>query len=389
MPGKKLIILILSFALFSCGVSKRKKAEVLIAKFQEEHVIDKRETVFNVEANFYKGKVALKGNMDDPDLKDKLLESMQSLRVKDEIVLLPDSTVGENNFGLINLSVANLRSKPEHSAEMVTQALLGTPVKILQKDGGWYLVQTPDHYISWIDEDGVVPVSESRLEKWKASDRVIYTGQYDLVYKTDRFDEPISDITMGNILNETEQNYKAIQVEFPDGRSGYVPKKDWTDFSDFKNSVRPDTLNMVELAKQLTGKPYLWGGTSALAMDCSGFMKMLYFMNGIILARDASLQTKYGELIPLDPDYEKLRTGDLLFFGRKEEAGQQERVTHVAFSLGKTEYIHASGRIRQNSLDPYSKIYSEYRKNSLVRVRRIIGATDDYGIQTLKNHPWY
>ncbi|MBK6284521.1 MAG: C40 family peptidase [Draconibacterium sp.] len=120
------------------------------------------------------------------------------------------------------------------------------------------------------------------------------------------------------------------------------------------------------LANQLMGRPYLWGGTSARAMDCSGFVKTLYFMNGVILARDASLQIKQGEKVEVENDFSNLQTGDLLFFGQKKSDDQPEKITHVAFSLGNTEYIHASGKIERNSFERNSAIYSEYRKNSFV-----------------------
>ena len=108
-------------------------------------------------------------------------------------------------------------------------------------------------------------------------------------------------------------------------------------------------------------------------------------MNGIILARDASLQTNNGELTDTTNNFSNLQPGDLLFFGRT----QPEKVTHVALSLGGTEFIHASGRVKINSFDPESKIYSEYRKNSFIRARRIAGFEGTEGIQLVREHPWY
>ncbi len=137
------------------------------------------------------------------------------------------------------------------------------------------------------------------------------------------------------------------------------------------------------------GRPYLWGGTSARAMDCSGFVKTIYFMNGIIPARDASLQIKQGERIEVENDFSNLQTGDLLFFGQKQSESQPEKVTHVAISLGNTEFIHASGKVERNSFNPESSIFSEYRKNSFLGAKRIIGFENTNNIQTIKNHPWY
>jgi hypothetical protein len=42
-----------------------------------------------------------------------------------------------------------------------------------------------------------------------------------------------------------------------------------------------------------------------------------------------------------------------------------------------------------NSFNPESPVFSEYRKNSFIRARRIIGAENSSGVVNLKEHPWY
>ena len=111
-------------------------------------------------------------------------------------------------------------------------------------------------------------------------------------------------------------------------------------------------------------------------------------MNGLILARDASLQALHGKTIDISENYTELQPGDLLFFGRKASESTKAKVTHVAISLGGPNYIHESGMVKQNSLDPLSEIYSEYRKNSLLLAKQIINVKDD-GILEIRQHPWY
>jgi len=82
--------------------------------------------------------------------------------------------------------VANLnihRSKPKHSSELATQATLGTPVKILKKEGEWYYIQTPDKYLSWVDEGGITVMTDKRFMAWKTSDKVVYTNTYGFSYE--------------------------------------------------------------------------------------------------------------------------------------------------------------------------------------------------------------
>src|SRR5690606_4387153 len=71
-------------------------------------------------------------------------------------VHLPAADLNGLEYGLANLSVINNRYAPGHTGEMATQSLLGTPVKILKKAGGYYFVRTPDNYLSWTESAGIV-----------------------------------------------------------------------------------------------------------------------------------------------------------------------------------------------------------------------------------------
>ncbi len=389
MNKKYLLILILPLVLYSCQVNNRKQASEIIQKFEQEKAIDKSEMVFEIEAIYKKGNLILTGETDNLKLKTDLLTSLKSLKPTDKITILPDSTVGNHIFGLINLSVANLRAEPRHSSELITQALLGTPVKILKVKGSWFKIQTPDKYISWVDGAGISPITQKEFVEWKLSKRVIFKGDNGFVYKTNSFKLPVSDVTMGDILDKTGQNSFAIQLRFPDGRTGFSPIKNWVDFKTFKTNTIPDTTTLKNMALQMNGRPYLWGGTSARAMDCSGFVKTLFFMNGLILPRDATQQARYGDPVDTKTNFDNVVTGDLLFFGKAATANSTEKITHVALSLGKTEYINEAGRMKRNSFDPKSKDFSEYRKNSFLRAKRVVGSTDAFGVLQLKNHPWY
>jgi hypothetical protein len=388
MNFKATIFISILLFVFSCKPNRQNEVNEIILAFSAENNIDKRETIFEIQTNFENGNLILTGETDKPKLKNKLLTELNHFEIEDKINLLPDSTVTKP-FGLVNLSVANLRSKPNHSAELATQALMGTPVKILKIKNGWLLIQTPDNYISWVDSEGVFPVTETQFNNWKNSKRIIFTGDYGIVYENEDFENPVSDVAMGNILEVIEINQKNLKLKLPDGRVGFAEPSNWIDFKDFRNTVKFDSTQLKNLATQLMGRPYLWGGTSARAMDCSGFVKTLYFMNGVILARDASLQFKQGKSIEIEKAFNNFQTGDLLFFGQKQTDAQVEKITHVALSLGNTEYIHAAGKIERNSFNPDSKIYSVYRKNSFVGAKRIIGFEENTGIQTIKNHVWY
>lgn len=107
----------------------------IIQNVKNQFSPDKRTSIFNVEAIKENDKIILKGETNISNAKTELLKilSEQKIDIENEIEFLPSKFLGDKTFGVINLSVANLRSKPDHAAELVTQAILGTPIKVLKK----------------------------------------------------------------------------------------------------------------------------------------------------------------------------------------------------------------------------------------------------------------
>jgi cell wall-associated NlpC family hydrolase len=178
-----------------------------------------------------------------------------------------------------------------------------------------------------------------------------------------------------------------VKVILPDGREGYVEKKSVRDFEAWKKNAKPSADVILATASGLMGVPYLWGGSSVKGVDCSGFVQNAFFQNGIILSRDASLQALHGELIDIEQGYKNLIPGDLLFFGSIRNS--KPRVTHVAIYKGDSEFIHSATRVNVNSLDSTRNNYSQYRRNSFLLARRIIGNEGSDGITFVRDHPWY
>ena len=143
-----------------------------------------------------------------------------------------------------------------------------------------------------------------------------------------------------------------------------TPKAGMVDLGEWAKAeaAEPDSKkieDIINLAKSYLGCPYMWGGMSPGHFDCSGLTGFCYFMNGILLPRDASQQVQCGVEIPFD----QMQKGDLVFFG-------DTSVGHVALCIGDHKIIHASQLVRINSLVPGEPDY--YGRN-ILHVRRILG----------------
>ena len=192
----------------------------IITKIQQKYAPDTRTSLFDIRFESDKNnKVILSGETNLPEAKEDLIIEIKKAgyQLTDNISVLPGNEFGENKFGVISLSVASLRTKPEHSAELATQALLGSRIILLKKSEGWVLVQTPDKYIAWIEPESYEKMDLTRLNELSSSKRIIITKEFEFCYSEKNISsDPVSDLTAGNLLKELDRDNEYVRVEFPD-----------------------------------------------------------------------------------------------------------------------------------------------------------------------------
>jgi hypothetical protein len=355
-----------------------------LQSLQKQLVPDKRVAILELEfKDTLQPRVVVSGETDLPDSKAQIIRFLTEKKLSfiDSIRLLPDSKLGDKTWALATLSVSNLRTSPDHAAELASQVMMGTPLKVLDCNEKWCRVQTPENYIGWMDTSGFERVDQKELNRWKASNRFLFNCMTGYVYDAPgKKGKIVSDLVLGNLF-EVETTVKGFfKIRIPDGRVGYVRKSDCISFDEWCHS-EPNVSAILSVARQMMGSPYLWGGTSGKAVDCSGFVKVAYYSQGIILARDASQQAKYGEAIDYT-NMNNLKAGDLLFFG-----SSAQRIGHVGIYLDNGNFIHASGRVHISSIVPTDPKFVTTRKN--VAARRILNSLNTEGIVMVKDHPWY
>jgi cell wall-associated NlpC family hydrolase len=351
-----------------------------ISAVKTEYAPDKRVALFNVEAIKQNKNYLLKGESNLPDataaLKDLL--KVKNINFIDSIKMLPSEDLKGKIFGLVTISVANLRSNPKHSAELATQALMGTPVNILKKEGDWSLIQTPDNYLAWVDGGGIIAFTASDLSLWKSLPKIIYTDITGSTYsEPDIKTQIVSDIVAGNILVLLDEENEFFKVKYPDGRIAFVDKNEAELYDDWLQRTKPNPESLITTSKKLMGLPYLWGGTSTKGVDCSGFTKTVYFLNGMIIPRDASQQVHTGTLIDETRNFDQLTPGDLLFFGRKATDSTVQKVVHVGMWLGDNQFIHSAGQVKISSIDENAVNFDGYNLNRYLLSKRIMNTEND------------
>lgn len=296
----------------------------------------------------------------------------------------------DSAYGVVHISVCNLRDEGKFTSGMSTQALLGMPVKVLQYTG-WYEIQTPDDYTGWVHRMVITPMSKERYNEWNQAEKIVVTSHYGFTYeKPNEHSQVVSDVVAGNRLKWEGSKGHYYKVSYPDGRQAYISKSISQPEARWRAAVKQDVESIIETAYSMIGIPYLWAGTSSKGVDCSGFVRTVLFMHDIIIPRDASQQAYVGKRIEIAPDFTNIQRGDLVFFGRKATADRKEGISHVAFYLGEKKFIHALGDVHVNSFNPEDEDYDEFNTGRLLfAVRFLPYINKEKGMNTTDRNPYY
>jgi cell wall-associated NlpC family hydrolase len=350
----------------------------LLLTLKTKFARDSHLAIFHVAFDQRGSQLVLTGDVDRAEAKAETARTLQQAGVQfeDQVTLLPSPKLGDHLWGIACLSVANGREAPEQKAELGTQVLMGHTVRLwncVTNPWPWYYAESADGYHAWIEDGAIIPCTRAQLEAWTNSALLIVTVYEGLILEKPAADaQPVSDVVVGNLVKRVGVSGDWYQVQLPDGRSGFLPRTSAEDYPTWKQSRHATADAIEQRARSLVGRPYLWGANSPKGLDCSGFTKLVFFCNGIDLDRNAGEQVHQGHEVPLDPDFSRLRKGDLLFFGKPAAGSKPENIYHVGIYLGDKLFIQSSERVRINSLDLASPICDERRLRTLLHARRIL-----------------
>lgn len=274
--------------------------------------------------------------------------------------------VSGKRLAQVSIPVTCMRALPGHDKEQTSQAVLGTPVEVLAEQQGWYKVRTPDNYTGFVKGNTISIMSEEESSGWPQAERVVCRKWMARLY--DNYGQPAGYAPYGAILLRlSSAEREKIRVAISGSNDRYwIEKADvWSSTDEWLEAVSSSGVEEVlGTAFTMLGAPYLWGGTSTLAPDCSGFTQIAFRAAGMLLPRDTSMQIKCGTEVAT---LEEALPGDLIFYGNK---GQ---VNHVAIYLGDYRIIHSSGHVRVCRMRPDGDQADELYADIPMAIRRVLG----------------
>ena len=281
----------------------------------------------------------------------------------------PAATAAIPREAVILSAVENMYSGPDTAKDVVSQALLGQVVVILEEKDGFTRIETPDRYSGWIPRAALFPYADPAAARYARRGPVAdVTALMANLYREPSVTSarpkaraPLGtrlEVNAAAMIPEGTAN-RWITVRLPNGEGAYVQRGD-VRLGDAAAARVPGTGgDLVATARRFLGVPYLWGGMSFHGVDCSGLVSRVYAANGIELLRDADIQftDPRGRAV----ERNALQPGDLLFFGTTS-------ITHVGMYAADGRFISATTYqapvVREDSLDdPYwASIYRGARR---------------------------
>ena len=246
----KVLLMAMSMAAGSTfGIVAQSAAVVDVLKeVKAEYAPDTRVAVWSVMAKTVDGVEVLTGDVDNQSAKSDILARLDKLNIKfeDKIKILPEATV-KGPWALVSISVACVRGAAASGAELTSQAIMGTPVRVLKSEDGMSMVQTPDEYIGYVTDNSLKFISEEEFYSWKKADRLVVTELETSMYEKPKVDNQtiVSDLLLGNILVKKGEKGKD-KWNYPDIVGIHFP------FDDYKE----ETLGLLKNLNKQSCKIY-------------------------------------------------------------------------------------------------------------------------------------
>jgi hypothetical protein len=293
------------------------------------HYPDRRLHIFDVKVESGEGQwVALAGRVLEEanlqTLRHALRERLPGMELDDSAVTILRKT--NPTMLTVATNLTSLHAEPSWLSEMLSQSTYNTLVEVLEEQGRWVRVRHTSGYLGWMYRPYL-------SEHPAAHPNYLVKATIAALHTDPSCESPLTSRLVGGTgvqVVSSRNDWAEVDAHM----WGWVKMNELRPIDSLPKATELIRAQVMRDAPRWMGVPYLWGGTSAHGIDCSGFAQLIYRLAGITLPRDADMQYDAGRKVE-----EPYQPGDLLFFG---EAGGKSAITHVGISLGGWKIIHSS-----------------------------------------------
>jgi cell wall-associated NlpC family hydrolase len=241
--------------------------------------------------------------------------------------------------------IADVRSGPTPDASLDTQALCGERATVYEEHEGWAWSQLQrDSYVGYLPAHMLGATPREPTHRVAALRTFVYPAPNMKV-------PPLEALPLGaEVTVEADGEY----IRVADHGFVYAPHL---------QPIAQYEADFVAVAERFAGVPYLWGGKTALGLDCSGLVQISLAAAGIAAPRDTDVQGReIGAELPLGEPLH-LQRGDLVFWK-----------SHVGIMCDAHTLLHANAHHMLVAREPFAEARARILAKSfgpVIAVRRL------------------
>lgn len=238
----------------------------------------------------------------------------------------------------IGVGRAALRLRPDSDAPQDSELFHGETFTVYDYSGGWAWGQAEsDLYVGYLRDDQLWP-------HFSAGARV--SALLAPVFPAPDLKTPVRDLLpMGSLVSVLVAGGDYVKI----GDDAFLHRR---------HLLPESQKDFVAVAERFLGAPYVWGGKSAMGLDCSGLVQVALQAVGKACPRDTDMQeAALGEAVPRAE-----KRGDLVFWKG-----------HVGMMLDAERLLHANAFHMAVAVEPLAEAVARIEKvaGPVTSVRRL------------------
>ncbi len=265
--------------------------------------------------------------------------------------------------GKVTASTLNVRENATLNGKIIFTVPKDSFVTIINSVDGWYNIAIDDSQNGWVNSEYIDVIPNYSIGTITGNNVNLRSEQTDI----------------SDTIAVLPANMRVLIKDYKDGWYEVVDSEDRTGWV-FKEYVMLNVTNneyivsrsasraafrLIDVAKSLLDKPYVYGASGPSRFDCSGFTSYVFKQIGIEIPRTSKSQATIGTSIKKS----ELQVGDLVFF---DTSGVNNgNISHVGIYIGNGNFIHASsGKSAKRVV--ISSLTEGYYNEKYVKGRRVL-----------------
>ncbi|PHI21769.1 hypothetical protein CEQ90_00335 [Lewinellaceae bacterium SD302] len=266
----------------------------------------------------------------------------------------------DSHYAIGRFTAVALRAKAKENAELLSQILLGEPLRVISYGKTWSRVQcAEDGFEGYVRSNQIAFVDELTFLQQKNNP----------AFALDLFSPILGDrngiqVTLGSRLPD----FDGMHLSLGGGRYTYSGQ------AVMSRDIRTEGELMLKLARRMLFVPHLTGGRTPTGIDAAALIQLVARIVNIQLPRTAEAQVNCGRSVDF---IVQCQAADLAFFD-----DSKGNINHVGLLLPDSRIIHVDDRVRIDAIDHYGIFNYDLGKytHRLRIVKRLLPDSDQPSI---------